>query len=90
MSTEIPSSFSRFKMTDEEALTSSVFTVFQKHHIHNLRVEIAEAMLNIEDDIEQPLKHVKERARLQGQLDAYAGLINISESAETLLKQLQG
>ena len=87
MAKTIPSSFNRYEFTPQEAVTASVFTYMQKQHIHNLRTEIAESLLMMDDDIENPLKHVKERARLQGMLDAYAGLINLSESAETVLNQ---
>lgn len=88
MSLEIPNSFSRFRMSDQEAVAAAVLTVMQKQHIHNLRVDCAETMLNIEDDVDQPLLHVKERARLRGLLDAYAALIALSEAAEQRLAQL--
>jgi len=84
----IESSFSRFKMTDAEAIAAAAFTVMQKQHIHNLRVDVAEQLINMEDDVENPLKNFQFRARLQGMLDAYAGLINHSLTAEQALAQV--
>lgn len=88
MSKPIPSSFSRFDFTDAERVSAAILTTMQKQHVHNLRVEIAETLLQIEDDVNEPMKHVKERAKLHGLLDAYAGLINLSESAEETFRQL--
>ena len=85
MSLEIPHSFHKFRLSDREIVASSILTVMQKQYIHNLRTDIAETLLNVEDDLDQPLQHVKERARLRGFLDAYAGLINVSDEAERLL-----
>jgi len=88
MSIEIPTSFYKFRFTEQESAAAAVLTSMQKQHIHNLRADVAEELLNIEDDVENPLKHVQERAKLQGQLDAYAGLINLSESAEEIFRTL--
>ena len=82
------SSFSKFKMTDSEAMAASIFTVMQEQHIHNMRVDVAETWINLEDDVEHPLKTVQERARFQGMLDAYAGLINVSIAAKSAAEQL--
>lgn len=88
MAMEIPSSFHKFKMGDQEAVAASVLTSMQQQHIHNLRADVAETILTLEDDVDSPLKSLKERARLQGQLDAYAGLINLSDAANTILSAL--
>lgn len=88
MAYETESSFSKFQMSDAEKVSASVLTLMQKQHIHNLRVDVAETILNLEEDIDAPLKHLKDRAKLQGMLDAYAGLINISLISENTLAQL--
>lgn len=87
MTLEIPHSFYRFKQTDKELAASQILTVMQKQHIHNQRVDVAETLIHMDDDVQNPLEHIKERARLRGMLDAYASLISFSELAETYFDQ---
>lgn len=85
MSTLIPSSFSRFEVTDTEALEGSVFSDKQLVMLQNQLADVAEQKINTIFDATNPTQFAQDEAFLSGQIKILQYLMETSQvAAETL------
>ena len=76
------SSFSRYVMSDKEALEGAVLTSLQKASIQNQLAAVAEEKIYLEYDVSTPETFMQQEAYKRGQLDILRYLLDASETAE--------
>ena len=80
------SQFSTYSFTEEELLQASILSPIQIQLIQSDMAQIAENILALEFDPENPQKFVQNDAHLKGQLAAYRYLLLRSEESVIQLK----
>ena len=81
----IPNEFTSYKLNEQEELEGSIFTITQKHVLHNLLAVNAAEKLIIEYDPEKPLTFVQEEAYKRGAIEILRFILASSEAATEAL-----
>lgn len=83
------SSFQIFQHTELEALTGRIFTQSQKECLQNDRARIAEMILALTYNPQNPVQFAQDDAHLKGQLASISYILQMSEEAEARLTELR-
>ena len=84
MSTMIPNTFSSYSFTPEEEIQARLLSTLQKQNIQNQISMVATNVLNLEYDVQNPLKFAQDEAFLKGQIQVLTYLLDSSDSAESM------
>lgn len=87
MAKVVPNLFTSYELTEEEEINGSILTTLQKQRIQNALSLAAMEKSALSFDPLNPTKFAQEEASLQGQLAAYAYILDSSEAAEAELNQ---
>lgn len=87
MPTLLPCQFSRYQMTEEEALQGALLTTLQICCIQNQIADIASRKLNLVYNPQNPTDFAQQISWYQGQLEALEFLLSASEAANLQLNQ---
>lgn len=82
------SSLQKFNLSDKETLSSQVLTTLQKQGIQNEIANIAEQLLNLVYNPQNPMEFVQNDAFLKGQKAFAQSLLDKSNATEELLNEL--
>ena len=77
----IPSTFSKYFLTEEETLSASILTDIQVMNIKNKICDLAQSKLNLQPDPVSYNTFIAAEAELAGQLEALQWLLDESEAA---------
>ena len=79
------STFSKYTLTDVEALTGRILNDMQLGVLHNMRTDIAEQKINLKFTPNDVGTFAQDEAFLKGQLDLLTHLIDSSATAQVEL-----
>lgn len=82
------SSFQTFYHTELEDLTGRIFTQAQKECLQNDRARIAESILALTYNPQNPVQFAQDDAHLKGQLASISYILQMSEEAEARFAEL--
>ncbi len=83
----IPSNFSFYALTDQEAREGTLLTITQKQVIQNLIATLATELNTLEPDPNDYAKFIQQQAHSKGELDSLIHLIASSEAVEHEIAQ---
>lgn len=84
------SPYINWRFSDEESLTSKIFSFNQLAYLQSLKAATAEQILALRYDPNNPLEFVQQDASLRAQLDTYSNLIQDSITAAKILQSSKG
>lgn len=84
MSQIIPSSFTRYNLTEGEYQQAVQLTTLQKQHLQNLLADVAEEKINLTFDPTNPLSFAQQEADLTGKISILRHILDLSEVNFTL------
>jgi len=90
MGTIVPTTFTRYSMTEEEQMQNSVLSELQLQLIQNERANIAEQILGLKLDPVSPGDFMQQESFLKGQLMILGYIIDRSVAAVTALNKISG
>lgn len=82
----IPNSFTTYALTEEDALTGSVFTPLQKQVLNNHLASLAEEKLTLEFDVNNDKSFIQQEAYKTGQIKLLQYLLDNSQANQELLE----
>lgn len=82
MARQLPNSFTRYQLTEEEQLSGQILTTSNYHVIQNLIADAAEARLAHTYDPANHLSFIQREAELQGQIGILKFLLEASLNAQ--------
>ncbi len=81
MAVQLATSFTAWQMTDEELKAGKTLSLCQIQFLQTQQAEIAQQRLNLDLDIQNPVKFAQDEALLKGQLQMIAFLLASHEEA---------
>jgi hypothetical protein len=84
----IPTSLTRYSLDPAEEVTAATLTTLQKAALQNLIASVAETILNLTYDPQNPQKFIQNDAFNKGQKAAYQFLLDSSDAAEAAALKL--
>lgn len=78
MAHQIPSTFTRYKLTPEEQANGQILTTNNLYCIQNLICDAAEEKLSLKFDPSSPMQFAQREAELQGQIGILKLLIELA------------
>lgn len=85
MSTLIPGKFSNYKHNTREQIQGGALTITQREVIQNDRALVAEQILSLVLDLNNPIETAKQDAYLKGQLAVYNFILDRDEESQSLI-----
>jgi len=89
MARQLPNSFTRYQLSEEEQLKGQILTTENAHFIQNLISDAAESKLAMKFDPNNPLHFAQQEAELTGQIGVLKALLDFSLSAQATLRNSQ-
>ena len=85
MSHTLPSTFTRYSLTQEEQQSAQTLTTLNLQHLQNLICDAAEKRIAMTLDPANPIAYAQEAAELQGQIGILKFLVELSQVANPSL-----
>jgi hypothetical protein len=89
MAVSVPNSFTSYSLTKQETLLGSVLNPYQVQVIQNESAQVAENILALKFDPQNPQAFVQDDSYLKGQLSVFQLLLSKSEEAQLELEVLK-
>jgi hypothetical protein len=88
MSKIIPGTFTRYELTDLETLNGSILNEMQLQRLQNHLADVADQILALEFDPENPKKFLQDDSFLKGQMSFIRFLVDSSAESFAQLMQM--
>ena len=86
MASQIPNTFTSYKLNEEETFQGSILSAAQQYVLQNMLTGIAEQVLNLVFEHQDPIEFAKQHAFLSGQMSILRVLLLTSEDNLNRLK----